>query len=507
MVRDALLAGLVRVGPRNAFDLFRALRGCDQRPEQARRPAEVAMSGDLAAPTDSAPTNPAQLEHHSGIPGVTDAGPERPVHPRQCASRSALRSSTKNAPVASSHSIECSVRIESLSTASLATRLAPTALTPFRWALTALTVAGKLSPITTRRVFTVTGYTDGYAAPLAPPRGTQRTPVTFEDQFHGEWLWHDQNPETIREAASAILYIHGGAFITCGLNTHRRLAAKIGRAADMPVLNIAYRQLPHAHITDTIDDCVRAYRYLLDKGFPADRIILAGDSAGGGLTLLTAMTARQHGLPMPAGIVALSPFADLDNTHRLTHPNAGRDAYIPTEALGVIARWGFQRNNTLDPSWSPINGDFTDLPPVLIQVGSTETLLSDAERLAQRCAEANVPCTLQIWDRAPHVFQAASDLLPEARNAIHDIATFARHQVRNSITHAPRSPGPTASANPQGYADPHGLPRTVLRGKTAAHSIARRADPAKEEWNDRSPNVTGRKLDDHPCNQIPGGTQ
>lgn len=336
-------------------------------------------------------------------------------------------------PVTSDDATKSSVRIESPGTASLATRLAPTALTPLRWALTALTVAGKLSPITTRSIFAFTSHIDRYAVPLAPPRGTQRIPVTFKAMFHGEWLWHGRNLDTIRKAESAILYIHGGAFIACGLNTHRRLAAKIGQAADMPVLNIAYRQLPNAHITETINDCVMAYRYLLDEGFPAQRIILAGDSAGGGLAFLTAMTARQHGLPMPAGIVAMSPFGDLDNTHRLTHPNAGRDPYIPTEALGVLARWGFQRDSTLDPAWSPINGDFTDLPPVLIQVGSTEVLLSDAERLAQRCAETNVQCTLQIWDRVPHVFQVGSDLLPEARTAIHNIATFARQQIHNHI--------------------------------------------------------------------------
>ncbi|WP_406278361.1 alpha/beta hydrolase [Nocardia sp. NBC_00881] len=325
------------------------------------------------------------------------------------------------------------MRIEPTGTASLATRLAPTALTPLRWTLTALTVAGKFSPITTRRIFAVTSCADGYAAPFAPPRGTERIPVTVDERFRGEWLWRDHSLEKIREAGSAILYIHGGAFITCGLNTHRRLAAKIGRSANMPVLNIAYRQLPHAHITDTVDDCVSAYRYLLDEGFPAHRIILAGDSVGGGLTFLTAMRAYRHGLPMPAGIVALSPFGDLENTHRRTHPNAGRDAYIPTEALGVIARWGFRRDNTLDPSWSPINGDFTNLPPVLIQVGSTEILLSDAERLAQRCAEAKVRCTLQIWDRAPHAFQAAWDLLPEARTAINSIATFASRQAHDNV--------------------------------------------------------------------------
>ncbi|MGY2093305.1 alpha/beta hydrolase [Nocardia gipuzkoensis] len=326
-----------------------------------------------------------------------------------------------------------SARTPLMGTASLAVRLAPTALTPLRWSLRLLTVAGKLSPITARSVFAITSCTDRYAAPLLPPRGVRRILVEFGEDFDGEWLWHTRDTDAMSRAA-ALLYMHGGGFISCGLATHRRLAAKIGQAAGMPVLSIAYRQLPTVHITDTVDDCVRAYRYLLDEGFQSRGIILAGDSVGGGLAFLTALTAHRYGLPKPAGIIALSPFADLDNSHRLAHRNAGRDPYIPTEALGVLARWGYQRANELDPAWSPINGNFAVLPPVLIQVGSTEILLSDAERVARRCAKFGVPCDLQVWDRAPHVFQLGSDLFPEAQTAIHRMAVFARQRTRNYPT-------------------------------------------------------------------------
>jgi acetyl esterase/lipase len=321
-----------------------------------------------------------------------------------------------------------SVRVELPTTTSLATQLAPAVLTPVRWALQALVSVAKRSPVQSAKVFAVTGYTDVYAAPLVAPHGTRRLPMTLAERLRGEWLWHDEIAAAMRNKESAILYLHGGGFALCGLNTHRRLAARIGRAAGMPVFQIAYRQLPH-RLTQSIEDCVDAYRYLLDQGVPAERILLAGDSAGGGLAFLLALACRERGLPMPAGIAALSPWADLDNTARRDHRNAGRDAYIPTEAFDILATWGFRINGTLDPAWSPAHRDLTGLPPVLIQVGSTEILMSDAEQLAARCADADVPCVLQIWDGAPHVFQVAADLLPEGRAAIGELGMFARRVV------------------------------------------------------------------------------
>lgn len=409
-------------------DVGRTSGGSSPRLPQGLCTSKKRVSGHLHEPLDN-PTCNESLRPCSDRSAVT------PVHFwerfDQCADGTAVGQSSKSGVLFTiANARKNSVRVEASGPASLALRLAPAALTPLKWMLNAMTAAGKFSPITTKSLFAITSCTDRFAAPLVPPRGILRIPVTCGKGLRGEWLWRDDNIKAVREAGAAILYIHGGAFISCGINTHRRLAAKIGQAADIPILNIAYRQLPAAHITDTIDDCVTAYKYLLDNGFPARRIIIAGDSAGGGLAFLTAMTARRRALPMPAGIVALSPFTDLDNTFRINHPNAGRDPYIPTEALGVLARWGFHCDSTLDPAWSPINGDFTGLPPILVQVGSTEILLSDAERLAQRCAESNVPCTLQIWDRAPHVFQIGSDLLPEARVAIHDVATFVQHQIR-----------------------------------------------------------------------------
>ncbi|TLG00350.1 alpha/beta hydrolase [Nocardia cyriacigeorgica] len=272
-------------------------------------------------------------------------------------------------------------------------------------------------------------------APLRPARGTRLRRIAFEN-FRAEWVWDDASglPGEGDEPA-AILYFHGGGFVSCGLNTHRRMVARIARVAGSPLLQVDYRQIPQAHITETIDDCVAAYGYLLDLGIPAERIIVMGDSAGGGLAFAMALAARTRSLPMPAGIVAISPWADYDSTHRRAHPNDQLDALLGADAYALPVKWGIMRGGRLDPMWSPVNHDFTGLPPVLIQVGSTEVLVADVELLAARCAAAAVPVQVQIWDSAFHVFQVAADVLPDARQAIGDIGAFVRAVLDTAGAH------------------------------------------------------------------------
>lgn len=268
-------------------------------------------------------------------------------------------------------------------------------------------------------------YTDYAGAVLVKPVAARRRPVRL-DGYPAEWLWWPkETPDPGRTRDRAVLYLHGGAFATCGLRTHRRMVARIARAARTPALSVAYRQLPDgAHVTQSIADCVAAYRWLLGQGFPAQRIVVAGDSAGGMLAFMTALTARDQGLPVPGGIVAISPGTDLDGAARLEHPNLHTEPLLPGRALADIVPIVFGRDGYVDPAWSPVNHDPAGLPPVLIQVGSTEVLRSDAERMAQRLVSAGVPCRLQVWDRQLHVFQVAADVLPEARAAIADIGAF-----------------------------------------------------------------------------------
>jgi acetyl esterase/lipase len=267
---------------------------------------------------------------------------------------------------------------------------------------------------------------DWSALGLRPLRGTRRRRVRL-DGCQAEWL----RASGVR-SGRYLLYLHGGAFVCCGLRTHRRLVSRISSAADATVLAVDYRMLPRHPISTAVSDGVHGYRWLLDQGVAAERIVLAGDSAGGTLAFQVGLAAAARGLPRPAGIVALSPLTDFDATAKLVHPNARRDPLFAPGVLPVINDLADRTSVRLSLDGasgipvSPVRGDLEVLPPTLIQVGSTEVLLPDAELMGERLAAAGVPCRLQVWDRQPHVFQAAADVVPEARAAIAEIGEFVR---------------------------------------------------------------------------------
>ncbi|MFC6881235.1 alpha/beta hydrolase [Actinomadura yumaensis] len=263
------------------------------------------------------------------------------------------------------------------------------------------------------------------AAPLAlpAPRWARVERVRFEG-FRAEWV---RAPRS--DAGRAVLYFHGGGFFSCGLRTHRRLAARISAASGAPVLSVAYRQLPGAPLAVSVADCAHAYRWLLDEGYDPGRVVVAGDSAGGFLAFAATLRAMRDGAPAPAGIAALSPWTDLDHTAKAAHGNARLDAYIPVRRLERLAFLLAEGEVPLDPVLSPVNGELGGLPPVLIQVGSTECLLPDAELMASRLAAAGVPCRLQVWEGQVHVFQVFADLIPEGLAALHEVGAFVRERT------------------------------------------------------------------------------
>jgi acetyl esterase/lipase len=225
----------------------------------------------------------------------------------------------------------------------------------------------------------------------------------------------------------AILYFHGGGFVAGGLGTYRRFAAKLSAASGATVLNVGYRMLPRSPITRAVEDGVDGYRRLLADGYAPDDIVLGGDSAGGGLAILVARAILEHGLPRPAGIVAISPWAELDPTDKLTHPAARTDPVIPIRSAAWLVETLVQRGLPLDPNLSAVNVDLAGLPPSLIHVGTTEVFTVDAVMLANALARAGVPVTLKHWQGQVHVFQVlGADLLPEARTALREIGEFVR---------------------------------------------------------------------------------
>ena len=261
---------------------------------------------------------------------------------------------------------------------------------------------------------------DGLADLLPNPHDTEFERVELPG-FRGEWA----RAEGV-EQDGAVLYFHGGAFIACGLATHRHEVSKISATCGLPVLSIAYRQLPKVPLAGSLLDCLAAYRHLLDSGLDPSRIVFAGDSAGGHLAFATALSAQAEGLPQPAGIVALSPWLDFDATAKAAHRNAARDAYAPVSRLPFLTTLCLASKGELDPLASPVNRDLSGLPPVLLIAAEDEMLRCDAELMAQRLADHGVPCTLQIWAGQIHAFPVLGDLLPESRAAIHEIGTFIR---------------------------------------------------------------------------------
>jgi acetyl esterase/lipase len=325
----------------------------------------------------------------------------------------------------STNSKNSSVIVELANRADLPTHLSHYAVAPVRLGLAG--AAAVLSATGAKQLLRAGQVVDPLSAPLSTPRGIRRRQIGFTD-FRAEWLWHDEDIDPVWPGldGGVILYLHGGAFFIGGLNTHRRLVSRIAHASGVPALNVEYRQLPNASVVHSLSDAVTAYRYLLGRGYAPSRIILAGDSAGGGLAFRLALAIRDLRLPMPAAISAISPWGNYDCAARAAHANAGQDACLPMSGIAAVAGVGLSVDGELDPAWSPVNHNFAGLPPVLIQVGSTEVLLCDAEELACRCDEAGVPCRLQLWDRAVHVHQMMADLLPDARAAIREMAAFHR---------------------------------------------------------------------------------
>jgi acetyl esterase/lipase len=215
-----------------------------------------------------------------------------------------------------------------------------------------------------------------------------------------------------------VLYLHGGAFLTCGPYSHGRLVSMLSNFADSPVLVPNYRKIPNHSISEAIDDCYDGYRWLRRNGYLPDQIVLAGDSAGGYLALALAQRLLECG-EQPAALVAMSPLLQLAAQPKTTHPNTGSDAMFPPRAFGafhgLITRAAANRdaNAHTDALYEPLDHIHPGLPPTLIHVSGCEVLLHDAQLAAQQLASAGVPVEVQVWPGQIHVFQLAAPISPK----------------------------------------------------------------------------------------------
>jgi len=222
-----------------------------------------------------------------------------------------------------------------------------------------------------------------------------------------------------------LLYFHGGGFVLMSPKTHRALTIEIGQRTKMSVLSIDYRLAPEHPFPASLEDCIKAYKWLLSQGFKAENIIIAGDSAGGTLTLTTLIKLRDEGLSLPVGAVALSPATDFTNESKTIYENAKADPILAD--IGIF--WwipaylaGADPNN---PLISPVTAELEGLPPILLQVSTSEMLYDHSTRFIERAKAAGVDATLQEWKDTIHVFQGFGlHNLPEAKEAIIKISEF-----------------------------------------------------------------------------------
>lgn len=219
-------------------------------------------------------------------------------------------------------------------------------------------------------------------------------------------------------AGRAILYLHGGAYTAGSPRSHRPMVARIAEAARSVAVAADYRLGPEHRFPAAVEDAVAAYKALLDGGSDPRRLIVAGDSAGGGLALALVLALKGEGAPQPAGVFVISPWADLTQSGASYRTKADTDPMISKAGLDQNALMYLGGLDARDPLASPVFGDFEGVAPVLIQTGSEEALLSDSITMADVLAHARVDVRLEVWPEMIHVFHAWGGGLQAARRAI-----------------------------------------------------------------------------------------
>lgn len=226
------------------------------------------------------------------------------------------------------------------------------------------------------------------------------------------------------ETKRIVLYLHGGGYNAGSITSHLPLTSNIALATKARVLAIDYRLAPEHPFPAAVEDALAAYRWLLKESSQARHIVVAGDSAGGGLTLSLLLSLREKKLPLPAAAVCLSPWTDLTCTGESWTANAKVDFMLKKGSTFNAARLYAGEADLRTPLASPLYADLAGLPPMLIQVGSEEVLLSDSTLIAEKARSAGVDVTLENWKGMQHVWQYTASMIPEARQAVTRIGEF-----------------------------------------------------------------------------------
>jgi acetyl esterase/lipase len=256
--------------------------------------------------------------------------------------------------------------------------------------------------------------------------GTTTTPVDAGG-VKAEWV----DPATPPTNGRAILYLHGGGYVMGSIGSHRALASHLAAAADARVLLIDYRLAPEDPYPAGLDDAVAAWRWMVGPGgADRSRSIVAGDSAGGGLTAATVLALKQAGDAGPAGVVCISPFVDMEATGESHTTKADADPVVGGDGLKAMATaYLGSSGDARDPFVSPIHGDWTGAPPMLIHVGTNEVLLDDSRTLTKVCRDAGVEVTLEEWDGMVHVWHSFYGLIDDAERAVDRIGEWVKEMT------------------------------------------------------------------------------
>lgn len=249
------------------------------------------------------------------------------------------------------------------------------------------------------------------------------SPIQFQplkiNNIPAEWVTPVDLP-----TKRVILYLHGGGFNSGSIVSYRSMVGNIASACKARALLIDYRLAPEHPYPSALEDCRAAYDWLLGNGIPAEQITVMGDSAGGALTLTLLIHLRDQVMPLPAMAICLSPLTDLTMEGKSWKDNLGKDIVLNPKSIRTSIEIYLRDTDPRDPYVSPLYADLHGLPPILIQVGSYELLLSDVTRFAEKAKQAGVTVRLEVWEGMQHVWQFGASILPEARQAIKQISQF-----------------------------------------------------------------------------------
>lgn len=278
------------------------------------------------------------------------------------------------------------------------------------------------NPVLTTDIATMRARMEAQAA--APPEDVKVEPAELGG-VPGEWV-----AAPGADASTVLLYLHGGGYVLGSPATHRDLVARLSRASGLRAFLADYRLAPEHPFPAAVDDALAVYRAILASGVPAARVTVAGDSAGGGLSLALLVAIKAAGDPMPAAAATISPWTDLALTGGSIGSRAAIDPIIPgADPIRFMAGQYLGSADAKHRLASPLYADFDGFPPLLIQVGTSEVLFDDAARVAARACEAGVPVVFEPWQDMIHVWHAFAALLPEGQLAIERMGAWLRERV------------------------------------------------------------------------------